>query len=107
MSKMIWFEELKKGRGVDVWEPASHDGTSTITYDPVCLQDIVTVEIPKHTFDRLIAIVEGAEWRGHDVDHPHAYSSWCPICGARESWEGDRIHKPTCLYSDSWDPPNE
>lgn len=54
-------ERLEKD--ADVWEPVSTtDGTSSITVsEPYCLQDVVTVEITKDDFDKILTALKAAE----------------------------------------------
>ena len=92
---MKWLEKLKDR--ADVWKPidvTKTDGTSTWTDEPLCVQDIVTVEIPKSEFDRLIAIVEVAEWA-------IVRDQWvCTCCGSKKP-----NHILACPYSDEWEGP--
>ncbi len=96
MSK--WMEELKER--ADIWRPVDTpktDSTSSYTSEPLCVQDIVTVEIPKVDLDRMIAIVEGAEWGSLNAT---SYEPICPLCRNIER-EG---HKTTCEYHEDWTP---
>ena len=111
MAKCI--DDLKKR--ADVWGPIpetdiTSGSTSNWSSEPLCLQGEVTVEIPKSEFDRLIAIVEGAEWR-HTPD-----GRFCTICNSPhpDDFSGDGItpddhykwedlgHRHTCPYSDEY-----
>ena len=95
---MNWLEELKKR--VDIWEPATSDGTSSITMEHYCLENVETAEIPKIEFDRLIAIAEKAETTS---DHDN-WLFYCTICRyLKTNKEDEQKHTPDCPYSDEWD----
>ncbi len=92
---MKWLDEFKEKRG-------DYESIYTDT-EPISCTDL----------DRMIAIVEGAEWR-HTPDgrfcaichspHPDDFSGDGIIPDDHYKWE-DLGHRPTCLYSDEWEGP--
>ena len=78
---MRWLDELNATKGDADW----YCEVLQLKEDIIC--------IPRKEFDRLIAIVEGAEWAGNEIYHE------CPICRSMKAGG----HEQGCPYSDSWE----